>query len=117
MNHSMAKVFSTIGKRTPVTARFSTIAGNLGSPDTVRDLRGLAFKCVAKKYEMWCHVGSNGSRLRTEDGILDWVGRTLGVRRAPRLTMLAGAPQPSSILAPRPSQVPTYVVLDDVAHN
>ncbi|KAG2142959.1 catalase-like domain-containing protein [Suillus clintonianus] len=53
-NYSMAKVFSDVGKRTPVTARFSTIAGNLGNADTVRDLRGLAFK------------------LRTEDGILDW---------------------------------------------
>ncbi|KAG1870298.1 catalase-like domain-containing protein [Suillus subluteus] len=53
-NYSMATVFSEVGKRTPVTARFSTIAGNLGNADTVRDLRGLAFK------------------LRTEDGILDW---------------------------------------------
>lgn len=53
-NYSMAKVFSEVGKRTPVTARFSTIAGNLGNADSVRDLRGLAFK------------------LRTEDGILDW---------------------------------------------
>lgn len=54
-NYSMASVFSEVGKRTPVTARLSTIAGNLGNADTVRDLRGLAFK------------------LRTEDGILDWV--------------------------------------------
>lgn len=53
-NYSMASVFSEVGKRTPVTARLSTIAGNLGNADTVRDLRGLAFK------------------LRTEDGILDW---------------------------------------------
>ncbi|KAG1728898.1 catalase-like domain-containing protein [Suillus lakei] len=54
-NYSMATVFSEVGKRTPVTARLSTIAGNLGNADTVRDLRGLGFK------------------LRTEDGILDWV--------------------------------------------
>lgn len=46
MNHSMAKVFDTVGKRTPVTGRLSTIAGDLGSPDSVRDLRGLAFKYV-----------------------------------------------------------------------
>lgn len=51
---SMAKLFDKVGKRTPVSARFSTIAGNAGSPDAVRDLRGLGFK------------------LRTEDGILDW---------------------------------------------
>ncbi|KAG2138415.1 catalase-like domain-containing protein [Suillus bovinus] len=54
-NYSMATLFSEVGKRTPLTARFSTIAGNLGNSDTVRDLRGLAFK------------------MRTEDGILDWV--------------------------------------------
>lgn len=42
--YSMADVFSRIGKKTPVTARLSTIAGNLGNADSVRDLRGLAFK-------------------------------------------------------------------------
>lgn len=41
---SMAKVFNKVGKRVPVTARLSTIAGNLGNSDTVRDLRGLGFK-------------------------------------------------------------------------
>lgn len=48
---SMADVFSKVGKRTPVTARFSTIAGNLGNPDSVRDLRGLAFK-----YDLFLNV-------------------------------------------------------------
>ncbi|KAF9452129.1 catalase-domain-containing protein [Macrolepiota fuliginosa MF-IS2] len=52
---SMADVFSEVGKRTPLTARLSTIAGNSGNADSVRDLRGLAFK------------------LRTQQGILDWV--------------------------------------------
>ncbi|KAG2074397.1 catalase-domain-containing protein [Suillus decipiens] len=54
-NYSMADVFSEVGKRTPLTARFSTTAGDLGSADSVRDVRALAFK------------------LRTEEGILDWV--------------------------------------------
>ncbi|EGN97113.1 hypothetical protein SERLA73DRAFT_161314 [Serpula lacrymans var. lacrymans S7.3] len=54
-NYSMADLFSTVGKRTPLTARFSTIAGNLGNADSVRDLRGAAFK------------------MRTDEGILDWV--------------------------------------------
>lgn len=59
MNYSMAKVFNTIGKRTPVTARLSTIAGNLGNADAVRDLRGLSYKYVLNnKYAMWCHIGS-----------------------------------------------------------
>lgn len=42
--YSMADVFAGVGKKTPVTARLSTIAGNLGNPDSVRDLRGLGFK-------------------------------------------------------------------------
>lgn len=44
--YSRADLFSEIGKRTSVTGRFSTIAGNLGQPDSVRDLRGLGFKYV-----------------------------------------------------------------------
>ncbi|MGI8920181.1 MAG: catalase [Solirubrobacteraceae bacterium] len=36
--------FLAIGKRTPVFARFSTVAGEQGFPDTVRDPRGFALK-------------------------------------------------------------------------
>lgn len=32
------------GKKTPMLARFSTVAGELGSPDTWRDVRGFALK-------------------------------------------------------------------------
>jgi catalase len=39
-----ARLFSTVGVRTPVFARFSTVAGELGSPDTVRDPRGFSIK-------------------------------------------------------------------------
>ena len=39
-----ADLFSTVGKRTPVFARFSTVAGELGSADTARDPRGFALK-------------------------------------------------------------------------
>ena len=35
---------SKVGKRTPVAVRFSTVAGELGSADTVRDPRGFAMK-------------------------------------------------------------------------
>ncbi|MBA3463168.1 MAG: catalase [Deltaproteobacteria bacterium] len=46
---SMAKVtraslFAEAGKRTPVFVRFSTVAGERGSADTVRDVRGFAVK-------------------------------------------------------------------------
>lgn len=40
------------------------------------------------------------TRLRTEDGILDWVSYRLGVRWPSRLNILAAVPQPSGILAP-----------------
>jgi catalase len=39
-----ADFLSTVGKRTPVFARFSAVAGELGSADTVRDPRGFALK-------------------------------------------------------------------------
>lgn len=39
-----ASLFSTVGKRTPMFARFSTVAGEQGYPDTVRDPRGFALK-------------------------------------------------------------------------
>ncbi|NMD69065.1 catalase [Bacillus sp. DNRA2] len=42
--YTKAKVFNEVGKRTPVFARFSTVAGELGSSDTVRDPRGFAIK-------------------------------------------------------------------------
>src|SRR5260221_7484016 len=39
-----ARFLGRIGKRTPVFVRFSTVAGELGSPDTNRDPRGFAIK-------------------------------------------------------------------------
>src|SRR4029079_9494287 len=39
-----ASVFAEAGKRTPVFVRFSTVAGERGSTDTARDVRGFAVK-------------------------------------------------------------------------
>jgi catalase len=39
-----ASFLSQVGKRTPMFARFSTVAGEQGYPDTVRDPRGFALK-------------------------------------------------------------------------
>jgi len=41
---SKAGIFNRVGDRTPVFARFSTVAGNKGSSDTARDVRGFAVK-------------------------------------------------------------------------
>jgi catalase len=42
--HSKAKLFAAVGKRTPVFLRFSTVGGEKGSADTDRDPRGFAIK-------------------------------------------------------------------------
>ena len=42
--YTRAKLFTEVGKRTPVFTRFSTVAGSKGSIDTPRDARGFAVK-------------------------------------------------------------------------
>ncbi|PZE19510.1 catalase KatA [Paenibacillus xerothermodurans] len=42
--YTKANFLSAVGKRTPMFIRFSTVAGELGSADTVRDPRGFAVK-------------------------------------------------------------------------
>ena len=42
--YTKAKVFSKIGKKTPILIRFSTVGGEKGSADTDRDPRGFAIK-------------------------------------------------------------------------
>jgi hypothetical protein len=44
-----AKLFDTIGKRTPVFLRFSTVGGEKGSADTERDPRGFAIKLYTEE--------------------------------------------------------------------
>ncbi|KAK6638501.1 hypothetical protein RUM43_006768 [Polyplax serrata] len=53
-----ANVFSEVGKRTPVTVRFSTVGGESGSADTVRDPRGFAVKFYTEEGN-WDLVGNN----------------------------------------------------------
>jgi len=42
--YTSAKLFSEIGKKTETVSRFSTVAGELGSADTVRDPRGFVMR-------------------------------------------------------------------------
>lgn len=53
-----AAPFSAPGKRTPVFVRFSTVAGERGSADTVRDVRGFAVKFYSDEGN-WDLVGNN----------------------------------------------------------
>lgn len=55
---SRASLFSEKGKRTPVFARFSTVAGGAGSVDTPRDVRGFAVKFYTEEGN-WDLVGNN----------------------------------------------------------
>ena len=58
---SRAGLFAEKGKRTPLFARFSTVAGGAGSVDTPRDVRGFAGK------------------FHTDEGNCDLVGNTIPV--------------------------------------
>ncbi|MFH1251819.1 MAG: catalase [bacterium] len=56
--YSKAKIFSKVGKKTDVFGRFSTVAGEKGSADTVRDVRGFALKFYTEEGN-WDMVGNN----------------------------------------------------------
>src|SRR5881397_412814 len=53
-----AKIFGSIGKRTPLFARFSTVAGERGAADAERDIRGFAVKFYTEDGN-WDLVGNN----------------------------------------------------------
>ncbi len=57
-DYTTAKVLTEAGERTPVFARFSTVAGGAGSVDTPRDVRGFAVKLYTKEGN-WDLVGNN----------------------------------------------------------
>ena len=55
---TMAAPFAEVGKRTPVFVRFSTVAGERGSTDLARDVRGFAVKLYTDQGN-WDLVGNN----------------------------------------------------------
>ncbi|CAG2173108.1 unnamed protein product [Oppiella nova] len=56
--YTKAKVFDTVGKKSPVAVRFSTVWGNTGSGDTHRDPRGFAVKVYTEE-GVWDLAGNN----------------------------------------------------------
>jgi catalase len=56
--YTCARIFSEIGKRTEMFARFSTVGGESGSADTVRDPRGFSLKFYTEDGN-WDLVGNN----------------------------------------------------------
>src|SRR5690606_31591468 len=56
--YSKAKLFAAVGKATPMLARFSTVAGEIGAADAERDVRGFALKFYTGEGN-WDLVGNN----------------------------------------------------------
>ncbi len=55
---TVADIFQRKGEKTPAFVRFSTVAGNKGSADLARDVRGFAVKLYTKQGN-WDIVGNN----------------------------------------------------------
>ena len=56
--YTRAKIFGQVGTQTPLIARFSTVAGELGAADAERDVRGFALKFYTEEGN-WDLVGNN----------------------------------------------------------
>jgi len=56
--YTTAKILTETGKQTPLFTRFSTVAGNKGSKDTPRDVRGFSVKIYTEEGN-WDIVGNN----------------------------------------------------------
>ncbi len=56
--YTRADLFQRAGERTPAFVRFSTVAGNKGSADLARDVRGFAVKLYTQEGN-WDIVGNN----------------------------------------------------------
>lgn len=56
--YTNAKIFSEIGKKTEMFARFSTVAGERGAAEAERDIRGFALKFYTEEGN-WDLVGNN----------------------------------------------------------
>ncbi len=56
--YSVAKIFDTVGKKTDLLMRFSTVAGEQGAADAERDVRGFSIKFYTEQGN-WDMVGNN----------------------------------------------------------
>ncbi len=56
--YTRAAIFGAVGKQTPMIARFSTVAGEMGAADAERDVRGFALKFYTEEGN-WDLVGNN----------------------------------------------------------
>jgi catalase len=56
--YTRARIFSEVGKKTELIARFSTVAGEAGAADAERDVRGFSMKFYTEEGN-WDLVGNN----------------------------------------------------------
>ncbi|MBE7929193.1 catalase [Pseudomonas saudiphocaensis] len=83
--YTKAALFSKVGKRTPMFARFSTVAGERGAADAERDIRGAALKFYTEQGN-WDLVGNNTPVFFFRDP-LKFPDLNHAVKRDPRTNM------------------------------
>lgn len=83
--YTKAKIFSEIGKKTEMFARFSTVAGERGAADAERDIRGFALKFYTEDGN-WDMVGNNTPVFFFRDP-LKFIDLNHAVKRDPRTNM------------------------------
>ncbi|MGB0468915.1 MAG: catalase [Pontibacterium sp.] len=83
--YSKADIFSAIGKKTDLFARFTTVAGERGAADAERDIRGFALKFYTNEGN-WDLVGNNTPVFFLRDP-LKFPDLNHAVKRDPRTNM------------------------------
>ena len=83
--YTRAKIFSQIGKKTELFARFTTVAGERGAADAERDIRGFALKFYTEEGN-WDLVGNNTPVFFLRDP-LKFPDLNHAVKRDPRTNM------------------------------
>jgi catalase len=83
--YTRAKIFSKVGKRTELFARFTTVAGERGAADAERDIRGFALKFYTDEGN-WDLVGNNTPVFFLRDP-LKFPDLNHAVKRDPRTNM------------------------------
>ncbi len=83
--YTKARIFSEVGKKTEMFARFSTVAGERGAADAERDIRGFAMKFYTEEGN-WDLVGNNTPVFFLRDP-LKFPDLNHAVKRDPRTNM------------------------------
>lgn len=83
--YTKADIFSKVGKKTEMLARFSTVAGERGAADAERDIRGFALKFYTEEGN-WDLAGNNTPVFFFRDP-MKFIDLNHAVKRDPRTNM------------------------------